>query len=502
MKVFFEKFKYFIIIILFLTIVFISYTNYLSTRNMIKDKYRHQKEIIEKSILHNIVYISDSYRIAEQQLNKEMKKYLMIMKNKYRQNQDVMGWDLEELKQKFTYYDIYIIDSNLKVIRATFEDDLGFDFSKFAGFSQILRKRLEGNSFAVDRLDLSTKGGKFKKYSYLPTHDNQYLLELSIEVQKRFPSLKSLDIFGDATKLTEEYEMVDEIALFSVEPLKHGVAKLKGSKGLDPNISETERELARNSVINNKVQSRIIYLDDNNYLYKFFPALLSGDGDKEQWNSYVVGIKYNAQVIIDEINKHRNLFLINTLVMILFFVLFILVVIYLLKKFEYQATHDQLTGLVNRKYFTKEFNNLILVNQKNRDKLAILFLDIDKFKGINDNFGHNTGDKILKEIAKKLKDIFAKDDIICRLGGDEFVITLSGISSKEEIIKKVDKLIESFNKPLTVDESKFFISFSLGISIYPEDARELEELIKKADYAMYIAKRRQQDYSLYSKSLQ
>ena len=498
MKTFVEKFKYLIMILLFLAIIFISYTNYLGTKDVIKDKYSHQKEIAEKSILQTIIHINNAYKIAERQLNQEMKRYSKVMKDKYRKNQDIMDWDLEKLKQNFADYEIYIIDKELKIIRTTFKKDLGLDFSKYKGFSQVLRERLEGDSFVVDRLDLSTRGGEIKKYSYLPTHDNQYLLELSIEVQKRFPTLQSLDIFADATEIAEKYELVEEISFFSIEPINHGVAKLRSSKGYDPDMPELERELARNSVLNNEVQSTIIHTEDNSYLYKFFPALISGENDKEQWNSYVVAIKYNDQIIVKEINRHRVYFIINTLIMLVVFIVFIIVVVYLLRKFEHQANHDQLTGLVNRKYFAEKFNRLMLDSQITGKKLALLFLDIDKFKGINDNFGHDTGDKILKEIAKRLKDTFGSNTLICRPGGDEFFITLSGINSKDEVIKEVDNMIKRFNEPLTLGESNFIISFSLGISIYPDDATELEELIKKADHAMYLAKRKQKDYTLYN----
>ena len=496
MKNFFEDFKYIIIILLFLSILFISYTNYLSTKEVIEDKYSSHQKIVEKSILQNINYINDAYKIAEKQLHQEMEEYSLVMREKYRQNPEVMEWDLEQMKEEFGDYDIYILNDELKIIKTTFEPDLGLDFSGFAGFSQVLRERLEGDDFVVDRFDLSTYGAEIKKYSYMPTQDNQYLLELSIEVQKKFPQLQSLDIFADATKLTKDYEIVEEISFFSVEPVNYGVAKLKSGKGLEPKVSELEEELARKAIISNVAENNITA--GNDYFYNFLPVLISDEDDNGQWNSYVVGIKYDEQVITEEINKHRNLFFINGLIMKAVLILFIAIVIYLLRKFEYQANYDQLTGLANRKFFTEKINKLMKTTLKNGDKLAILFLDIDKFKQINDNFGHDTGDKVLQKIAEKLEDTFSRDDLICRLGGDEFVIALKGINSKKEIIDQVDSLREKFDQPLFFGENKIFISFSLGISIYPEDARELEELIKNSDHAMYVAKKNQEDYKLYN----
>ncbi len=493
---YFDRIKYILIIALFLIIIFISYTSYRSTVEVIEDKYSHRQQLVEKSILQTINHINDTYKIAEQQLNQEMEEYSKIMGEKYKHNPEVMDWDLESLKEEFGDYEIYILSSDLKIIKTTFPKDLGLDFSVYSGFSQVLRERLEGNSFTVDRLDMSTSTGEIKKYSYYPTHDNKYLLELSIEADKKFPVLKNLDIFGDATQITEDYEMVEEISFFSVEPINNGVAKLRSSvvPFMTPDISETEKKLARKSILSSQEQSTVINTEGNKYLYKFFPALISADNDNEQWNSYVVGIKYNDQIMLEEISGHRRLFLINFVIMILVFLLFILVVSYLLRKFEYQANHDQLTGLANRKLFKEKLNSLKLSAEKNGSKLAIMFLDIDDFKEINDNYGHSTGDKILEDIAGRLKEIFRTEDIISRLGGDEFTVALGGIVSKKDIIKIADKLIERFKEPLIVDNREFFISVSMGISIYPEDDRQLEELIKKADDAMYKAKKEEKDY--------
>ncbi len=498
MNEYFDRIKYILIIALFLIIVFISYTSYRSTVEVIEDKYNHRQQLVEKSILQTIIYINDTYKIAEQQLNQEMEEYSLIMREKYKHNPDVMGWDLESLKEEFGDYEIYILSSELEIIKTTFPKDLGLDFSVYSGFSQVLRERLEGDSFTVDRLDISTSTGEIKKYSYYPTHDNKYLLELSIEAHRKFPVLRNLDIFGDATQITEEYEMVEEISFFSVEPINKGVAKLRSSivPFVTPDISETERELARNSIMSNEEQSTVINAKGNYYLYKFFPALISAEDDKEQWNSYVIGIKYNDRVMLEEINRHRSLFLINSIIMIVIFVLFILVVIYLLRKFEHQANHDQLTGLANRKLFKEKFDSLRVSAEKNRNKLAIIFLDIDKFKEINDNYGHNIGDKILQDVARRLKEIFRKEDIISRLGGDEFTIALNGIISKEEAIKAADKLIGKFKEPLIIEGNEFVINVSMGISIYPDDGTYLEELIKKADHVMYRAKNEQKDYIL------
>ena len=413
MNDFLKRYKYIIIIVLALTIFIISFANYRSTKEVIREKYESRQLMVEKNILQTINYINDSYKIAEEYLNEEMREYSQLMIEKYEENPDINDWDLDELKAKFEDYNIYIINSDLKIIRTTFKEDLGLDFSKYGSFAKVLRKRINKDSFVVDRLDLATQTGEIKKYSYMPTPDNEYLLELSINAQNKFSSLKNLDIFGDASRLTQEYNLVEEISFFSVEPNEYQVAKLRSSKKpyLKPDVAEIEDELARKAILNNEVQSKTIKKDDNEYTYRFFPALSAErDGREDGWNSYVVGLKYDNQVMYQEIAKHRGLFSLNIIIMLIVFVSFISVVVYLLNRFEYQANHDQLTGLAGRKLFEEKFEKLRNKARGNSNKFAILFLDIDKFKKINDNYGHNIGDLVLKKIANRLKSNLKSKD--------------------------------------------------------------------------------------------
>mgnify|MGYP003869605589 CR=1 FL=1 len=337
--------------------IFIFSSQYSSIKNIIIDKYKSHQQLVEKNIIQTVNYIDSSYKVVEQELNQEMKEYSKLIVDKYQNNSDIMGWNLEELKEKFKYYDIYIINTDLKIIRTTNEDDLGLDFSKFGNFANIVKKRLEGDSFEADRIDLSTQTGEVKKYSYLPTPDNKYLIELSIAVEDKYPSFKQLNMFTDAGELTKEYEIVEEIAFYSVEPINYGVAKLRSSKKpyLDPDVSDVREDLARKAVLTGKMQSAEIEEDNLKYSLRFFPTLVSNQDKHQGWNSYVVGITYNDQVMAAELNKHQYLFGINILLMSIFFIAFVIIVIYLINKFEHQANHDKLTGLANRKLFVNEF---------------------------------------------------------------------------------------------------------------------------------------------------
>src|SRR6056297_3510577 len=132
-------------------------------------------------------------------------------------------------------------------------------------------------------------------------------------------------------------------------------------------------------------------------------------------DSYVVGIVYNDQVMQEQIGEHRYLFMINVISMAVLFAGFIAVVVYLLRKFEYQAHHDKLTGLANRKHFVESFNRLKNRADLNGDCIGVVFIDIDKFKEINDSHGHDIGDAVLRSIASRMENHLKGKDLKARM---------------------------------------------------------------------------------------
>lgn len=483
--------KYILLILIALIMMYVFSIQYTSIREVVEEKYHSQQQLVEKNILQTVNYINDAYRIAEQQLNQEMREYSQQMVEEYQNNPEVMEWDLAKLQERFQGYDIYIVDKDLKIIKTTHKEDLGLDFSGFGSFATILRERMAGDTFEVDRLDLSTQAGVLKKYSYMPSPDNEYLFELSVNIEERYPSFQSLNLFKDATSLTEEYELVEDIGFYSVEPLRHGVAKLRSTKRpyLNPDVPEFEEELARQAVITNAMQSSTQTIDGIQRSYRFFPALTSDQEDEQGWNSYVVGIVYNDQVMQEEIENHQYLFAVNVISMAVLFAGFIAVVVYLLRKFEYQAHHDKLTGLANRKYFVESFNRLKNRADLNGDCIGVVFIDIDKFKEINDHHGHDIGDAVLRSIASRMENHLKGKDLKARMGGDEFLIAIADLSSREQIAEVAARLIAELKEPLSVNGREIAVSVSAGVSVYPDDSRDLETLVKRADTAMYREKR-------------
>lgn len=160
----------------------------------------------------------------------------------------------------------------------------------------------------------------------------------------------------------------------------------------------------------------------------------------------------------------------------------------LMRELAHQAHHDALTGLPNRILFNELLSQTLAQARRKKSMLAVLFLDLDHFKLINDTLGHNTGDLLLKACSERLKKALREGDTIARQGGDEFLVLLPEIRQEEEAASIAERVLAVFLKPFVLDWNEVFINTSVGISLYPNDGCDLETLIKQADTAMYYAK--------------
>ena len=159
------------------------------------------------------------------------------------------------------------------------------------------------------------------------------------------------------------------------------------------------------------------------------------------------------------------------------------------KLLEEMANHDSLTGLPNRKLFYNQLNQSLQLAKDNNSSLAILFIDLDGFKIINDTMGHDSGDTVLKIVSKRLLLAVREGDVVSRFGGDEFIIAMKNLYNTDIIIEVCQNIINEVGKKTTLGENEGYVSASIGVSIFPDHGDSMEELIKKADAAMYIAKK-------------
>ena len=158
-------------------------------------------------------------------------------------------------------------------------------------------------------------------------------------------------------------------------------------------------------------------------------------------------------------------------------------------RLRYMAYHDPLTGLANRKQFHERLSQSLDWARRNNDLVALMFIDLDGFKQVNDTLGHDVGDQLLKIVAQRLTSNLRSSDIVSRLGGDEFTIILPYISQVDYAVQVAEKILEVLSQVFVFSGQNAFVTGSIGISIYPQDGEEEEMLIKNADIAMYRAKK-------------
>ena len=158
---------------------------------------------------------------------------------------------------------------------------------------------------------------------------------------------------------------------------------------------------------------------------------------------------------------------------------------------RFQAFHDALTGLPNRMLFKDRLTLQIAHTKRNNQKSGLLFLDLDRFKLINDTLGHTVGDQLLKIVAERLLLCISEGDTVARLGGDEFILLLTEINQMERAVDRVArKVTDIIKQPIIIDEHELYITTSIGIAVFPDDGEDADKLIKNADAAMYRAKER------------
>jgi len=165
------------------------------------------------------------------------------------------------------------------------------------------------------------------------------------------------------------------------------------------------------------------------------------------------------------------------------------------------ALHDALTGLPNRTLFWDRVQQALRVAERSQTQLAVLLMDLDRFKDVNDTLGHPAGDALLKEIGERLRDLLRASDTVARLGGDEFGVAIS-VSSMDELLPVMDRIRQRLEEPVVLEELSVGIEVSIGIAFYPQHGGDVEALLQRADAAMYTAKEDNTYFAVYDEDTQ
>jgi diguanylate cyclase (GGDEF)-like protein/PAS domain S-box-containing protein len=163
------------------------------------------------------------------------------------------------------------------------------------------------------------------------------------------------------------------------------------------------------------------------------------------------------------------------------------------EELQYRATHDLLTDLPNRLLFSDRLSLALTQAQRNQTKLAVMLLDLDYFKDVNDTMGHSAGDRLLRVVGNRLKELLRGGDTVARVGGDEFLLLLSEIGGIEDANTIAQKILEAFRRPFILDDHEIMLTTSIGVAIFPDDSDNADSLVKHADVAMYRAKDKGRD---------
>ncbi len=163
------------------------------------------------------------------------------------------------------------------------------------------------------------------------------------------------------------------------------------------------------------------------------------------------------------------------------------------EKIYQMAYNDCVTGLPNRRLFQDRLSQALARAERERTSLAVVFLDLDQFKQVNDRLGHESGDQLLNRMGQRLRESLRRNDTVARLGGDEFILLLSEFKNEEDILVVLQRLSYAIKAPCPLAGQEIVLSASIGVSLYPRDGEDENTLLRKADQAMYLVKSRGRD---------
>lgn len=445
----------------------------------------------EDMVAYALQTIEKAYYLFGENLADRMRSISLELADRYDRNPSFRVWDFTSLKKQFGM-DVYIIDRNNVITHSSYAPDIGMDFKKCCRkLAQVLDTRRASGQFFHDGIDIEQNTGKIKKYSYMATGDKQFLIQLGYSLENGL-IFKQFNFLSAVQELVQKYDAIDEINILNIGGYSLGTPIEAGK--LTP-----DRRQAFEQTLKTKETTEIRgRWNGRPATYRYVPY--SSEYDSGATKDKVLEIVYNDKELQAVNSANQRTFVIQLSIVLFITIVLSFIISRRAARLMYLAFHDSLTGLQNRAAFEERLKSTIA---ENKSTAALLLFDLDNFKFVNDNLGHDKGDQLLQAVAQRIRSVARKQDVTFRLGGDEFVMVMPE-TSKEEAEKAAADIIAAIKQ--TCESELGFqeetITVSIGISLVPEHGVDLETLCKKADIALYASKEQGKNrYRFYAEDL-
>ncbi|WP_409523126.1 GGDEF domain-containing protein [Nitrincola sp. MINF-07-Sa-05] len=431
---------------------------------------------IEQDVVGSLHLINEAITILESLFENRMSDGLDLFMEEYFQSGGDPGKiDLEDLSARLNdQMDLYIINAESVIQYTTLEQDLGLDMKNLGGFYDYLEQVRAAGAPQVDPISKETLTGLYRKYAYAPTPDKEWILELGLKNSVIASYLQALDPISVIERLVSNNSVLNGIRMIDKDGWE---ISMSTPSRVDDVIAERAFQVVE--------FSRVIEINQWDKTLRYIQ--ISSDGDFK-WGvlDQVIELDYNRSSLMSGI--------IANLLVTVFSILICLVLARRFRRVELElrqhAVYDVLTGIYNRRYGMNMLEREVIRSKRLNSPFCCLLIDIDHFKSINDNYGHDVGDQVLRRVSQELQKFIRPYDSFFRYGGEEFMILMPGLTLQEaySCAERMREICESVKFSLSKTESDLSITFSAGVAqCQPNDTHKT--LIKRADKALYEAKR-------------
>lgn len=460
------------IVITFANTVF----DYVKVREMAIEQNLNHVRQIEISATNAIETIEKAYSLFGYHIANSMEAYSYDLLQLYEEQPLFDAWDFADLKSKLGF-DIYIINDRNVIVHSSYLDDIGLDFSACCPkFAQTLDERRLTGQFYHDGIDIEQNTGKLKKYSYLGTPDQRYLIQLGYELEED-EILQHFDFVEAIETFVQQSPSVYEINVFN-----RGGYLLEGTAPLE--LSEERRSHFRQTLRTGETVELEGEWNGQSAIYRYVRYISKYENGPSQ--TKVLEIVYTDENLQAFLDDNQIIFITQMALILVVGAVIAYVVSRWVAKPLHLAFHDSLTGLNNRAAMDELFVRLL---RKSPQTAAVMMIDLDNFKLVNDRLGHDRGDQLLRDVAQVVSHVIRKQDVAIRLGGDEFAVLMpaAGRAEATQVAKQVIEAIRELTHEAGVQEQAE-VTVSIGVSLYPEHGIDQETLLKRADEALYRSK--------------